>query len=419
MMRLLYPLIASALITVTPFLLMFEKGQDIVRGLFDYEAFALLLLFALVKNRIAWPEILKNRKRESVAAKCRIFLLLSLNLFFMVALLVVAWIDLENLLAVKNFEMGWYWIVPLLTVGLAIAMMSRVRAFSLNGVGFVLLVALLVHLITLDFYPAQPLGNFPILDYISRTYPSDENRKKLPKNFGDAYLVSDSVSIAKNYVDTTRSNVIVLVESWGIPRDSLRCSKIFDFFSEIPNQLGVHARMYSRTRTAERENLTALIVRDSVGRRDSTFLPQVFLAKGYETSFLYAGDSVEFWRNKYIRKIGFFNTFFEPAFNDELMAEKIDSLLSTEPSQKKFIAWTTRDTKFPLPGFEKTYSANVNAVDSAYLERLAGTMRSIAGLAKKHPSVRFVVDGDHEPILSPKDFQKKFYKRWVPYVILN
>ena len=54
-----------------------------------------------------------------------------------------------------------------------------------------------------------------------------------------------------------------------------------------------------------------------------------------------------------------------------------------------------------------------------YYERLFGTLSVIADLATKHPDVRFVVQGDHEPILAPLEFQQKFYRRWVPYVILN
>ena len=43
MKRILYPLIATALITIVPFLTTFEKGQDIVRGLFGFSILALLL----------------------------------------------------------------------------------------------------------------------------------------------------------------------------------------------------------------------------------------------------------------------------------------------------------------------------------------------------------------------------------------
>ena len=52
MKRLLYPLTACALVTIVPFLLTFEKGQNIVRGLFGYEYFALLLLVVFEKEKM-------------------------------------------------------------------------------------------------------------------------------------------------------------------------------------------------------------------------------------------------------------------------------------------------------------------------------------------------------------------------------
>ena len=51
MKRFLYPLVATALITIAPFLLTFEKGQDIVRGLFALSILALLLLFTFIKEQ--------------------------------------------------------------------------------------------------------------------------------------------------------------------------------------------------------------------------------------------------------------------------------------------------------------------------------------------------------------------------------
>ena len=100
------------------------------------------------------------------------------------------------------------------------------------------------------------------------------------------------------------------------------------------------------------------------------------------------------------------------------MAAKLDSLLSEGNDSlavalnRKFIAWTTRDTRFPI-------SNDPIEVEQLYYERLFGTLQMVADLARKHPEVRFVVQGDHEPILSPMAFQKKFYKRWVPFVVLN
>jgi hypothetical protein len=218
----------------------------------------------------------------------------------------------------------------------------------------------------------------------------------------------------------------VLVESWGIPLDTNRFAKQLQIFDGISKQVGAHHRMYSRTRTAEREDLIYSVTRDSTGRRDTVFLPQVLRAQGVKTQFIYGGDSLVQMRNKYIRNVGFDEMFYgasggsgaEPR-TDRESAALLDSLLSVQDSALRFIAWTTLDTRFPLQGFKDPYKIDVAAVDSAYTERLAGTLQLIVNLAKKHPDVRFILQGDHNPILSPLKFQEKFYKRWVPFVVLN
>ena len=411
MNRLLYPLVASALITIVPFLLTFEKGQDIVRGLFGFEEFALLLLFALVKSKIR---------------KCSQSILMLLLVIIVVALFAVAWIDLQNLLAVKGWSTGWYGVLPFVTCGLVIAMMWKVKPFTLSGISFIVFVALIAHLFAYNNYAAQPLAQFPLVDYASRMTPKPVPRNDLPESFKEKYVVTDSATITRGFIDSTRTNMLVLVESWGIPLDSNRFAEQLRIFDGIPMQAGAHHRMYSRTRTAEREDLIYQATRDSNGRRDTVFLPQVLHAQGVKTAFIYGGDSLEHMRNKYIRNVGFEETFFGTSVNsgveprtDHESAALLDSLLSALDSALRFIAWTTRDTKFPLQGFNDPYRIDPVVVDSAYTERLAGTLQLIADLAKKHPNVRFIVQGDHNPILSPLKFQEKFYKRWVPFVILN
>lgn len=453
MMRLLYPLIASALITITPFLLTFEKGQDIVRGLFGYSEFALLLLFALVKTSLlpkykwAWG---------------------LLGVLFAL-MIVVAWIDLQNLLAIKGWETGWYGVLPFVTCSFAVAMLWKTPGFGLPAVSFILFVSLVAHLAAYNYYAAQPLAQFPVVDYLARTAPKPVERKKLPEDFavryaaaiksagvdftaaetataGDANVntaevdfnaaiaVTDSPSVTRDFVDTSRSNVIVLVESWGIPMDPARFAEEIAVFKGIPMQVGVHHRMYSRTRTAEREDLISSWRRDTTGRRDTTFLPSEFAKRGFATTFLFGGDSVEQWRYKYIRNIGFQNVVWgvenvaenAPALADSAMAAKVDAFLTGSvfaqngtAERPVFLSWTTRDTKFPLPGFKDPYSGAADAVDSAYTARLMGSLHLVADLARKYPNVRFIVQGDHDPILSPLAFQERFYKRWTPYVVLN
>lgn len=427
MNRLLYPIVASALITIVPFLLTFENGQDITRGLIGYEYFALLLLFVLVKSKLrACPGLDPGALRVACATKQSMFrslanvVLLSIIVF---ALFAVAWLDLQNLLAIKGWTTGWYGVLPFVTCGLAIAMMWKVKPFSVSAISFILFVALIAHLFAYNHYAAQPLAQFPVVDYMSRSAPKPVARDSLPESFKAKYFTTDSATITRDFVDSTRTNVLVLVESWGIPLDSNRFAKQMRVFDDIPNQVGAHHRMYSRTRTAEREDLIYSVSRDSTGRRDTIFLPQVLHAQCVKTLFVYGGDSLTQMRNKYIRNVGFDEVFYgagnSGVRSDRESAVLLDSLLSVQDSALRFIAWTTLDTRFPLQGFMDPYKIDVAALDSAYTERLAGTLQLVANLAKRRPEVRFIVQGDHNPILSPLKFQEKFYKRWVPFVVLN
>ena len=432
MTRLLYPLVASALITIVPFLLTFEKGQDIVRGLFGFEEFALLLLFALVKSKVRTASLrayCKNAKQSISQTSLRTTQVVkqSILMLFVViiamAMVLVAWIDLQNLLAIKGWSTGWYGVLPFVTCGLAVAMMWKVKPFSVSAVSFILFVALIAHLFAYNHYAAQPLAQFPLVDYASRMAPKPVARNDLPESFKAKYFTTDSASITKGYIDSTKTNVLVLVESWGIPLADERFAGQLQIFDGVATQVGAHHRMYSRTRTAEREDLIYTIKRDSSGRRDTVFLPQVLQQQGINTQFIYGGDSLEQMRNKYIRNEGFEDIFFGApngyVLSDRKSAELLDSLLNVQDNALRFIVWTTLDTKFPLQGFSNPYNIDVTSVDSAYTERLVGTLQLVANLARKHPSARFIVQGDHNPILSPLKFQEMFYKRWVPFVVLN
>lgn len=432
MMRLIYPLIASALITIVPFLVTFEKGQDIVRGLFGFEEFTLLLLFAWVKSGLRHPGQSAERGGSRRKVLCYVAMF-----FIVVVMVVVAFADLSNLLAIKGWDMGWRAVLPIVTCCFAVVMVWKVPAFSFPTINLIVFVSLIAHLFAYNNYAEQPLAQFPVINYLDRTAPKPVERKKLPEDFLAKYDVMDSAFISRRFLDTSRSNVLILVESWGIPLDNERFERELDVFrqkgfvdsSEGNMLVGAHSRMYSRTRTAEREDLIFNMVRDSVTRRrDTTFIPQVLGASGVGTYFLFGGDSTEQWRHWYIRNVGFQNILWNEEHNDAEMSAKLDSVLGTVQlanesaqgsSAKIFAAWTTRDTKFPLPGLGGNYAGSADANDSAYTERLMGSLQMIADLARRYPNVRFIVQGDHEPILSPLSFQERFYKRWVPFVVLN
>lgn len=422
MKRLLYPLIASALITIVPFLLTFEKGQDIVRGLFGYEYFALLLLIAYVKDHFKkMPACAGMTKGRLLRFIFCIFILASLT----ISLFSIAWLDLQNLLALKGWCTGWRGILPFATCTLAIAMVWKIKPFRFNAICFILFIALMFHLEANNRYAAQPLAQFPTIDYLERIAPKPVQRKHIVDDYKAKYIVTDSVTITRDYVDTSRSNVIILVESWGLPLDIKRFEKQISLFNGITTAIGTHNRMYSRTRTAEREDLMQSYVRDSVTwLRDTTFLPKVFASIGFKTTFLFGGDSLEHYRYKYIKNIGFSEAIYGKSSNEgkllrdtEIIA-RIDSILA-DTAQKHFIAWTTADTKFPMSEFPDIYYSNTDAIDSVYSSKLYNDFNMIVDLARKHPKTQFIIQGDHNPILSPVEFQEKFYKRWVPFIVLN
>lgn len=410
MQRLLYPLIASALITIVPFLMTFEKGQNIVRGLFGYEYFALLLFIVFIKNKL-------KKNSHTFAGMVTAFALL------IAALFAIAWLDLQNLLAIKGWNTGWYGLIPFATCGIAIAMVWQIKPFKINTICFILFVALILHLEANNQYAAQPLAQFPTIDNLERIAPSPVQRSEIANEFYNKFTIIDSVTITRDYIDTTRNNVIILVESWGVPLDIQRFEEQLKVFN-TPTVIGIHNRMYSRTRTAEREDLIQSIARDSITKKcDTTFLPKVFNNIGYKTTFLFGGDSLEHQRYKYIKNIGFNEAYYGKnasinTSNDAQIISKIDSMLA-DTTQKHLIAWTTTDTKFPLSGLASIYNSNADDVDSAYTAQLTSTLLHIANLASKHPKTRFIVQGDHNPILSPIKFQERFYKRWVPFLILN
>ncbi len=400
MKKIVYPLIATALITIAPFLATFEKGQDIVHGLFSFSILALLLFFLSVRD-------------SSIKMKM-VVLVAIYGLLFVVSI-----VDLQNILFLQGKTVSWHFVIPLATCFFAVVLLKPIKALRLSEISFFLFAVLVSHLYLGHFFPEQPLLEFPVAKRLAQTAPNDWSRNHLTDDFRLKHNATDSVSVTRCHVDTTRSNVVVLVESWGIPLDTSKFNEEIALFNGILKEQGVHFRMYSRTRTAEREDLLDSAWKDSVGRRDSLFMPKRFAELGYKTFFLFGGDSTIQRRYKYIRNIGFQNVFWTDSTTaDSIMVAKLDSLLNegndslAVAPNRKFIAWTTRDTRFPIRD-------NPIEVEKLYYARLFGTLQMVADLAKRHPEVRFVVQGDHEPILSPIEFQKKFYKRWVPFVVLN
>lgn len=393
MSRILYPIIATALVTIAPFLLTFEKGQNVVHGLLCYSIFGLLLLFVYV--------------RESQAKSKKVCLAL-------IAVLVAAtsFLDLKNILSANHGNLSWYWIIPLVSTAIAIVLLKETRKISLNGISFIMFVSMGVNIVAANFFPSQPVFEMPVLRFMTSSFRAPSERIGLTEDLKKRYNAVDSAMVSRLYVDSSRNNVMILVESWGIPIDTNIFNDEMKIFEGCLNFAGTHSRIYSRTRGAEREDLVDSIIKNENGSRDSVFIPAVLSNKGFKSVFMFGGDSSIQHRDRYIHRMGFDEVVFTKEISsDSVIALKIDSMLKDSTS-KTFVAWTTRDTQFPMGDDAAT-------VEKIYFEKMFNTLKIVAELAKKHPETRFIVQGDHEPILSPQEFRQKFYRRWVPFVVLN
>lgn len=390
MKNILYPFVGAAVVTIAPFLLTFERGQDIVHGIFNFGALLLLLVFAWVNCRF-------------YHVKKMVLCSVALSLFATTV------IDLGNILALQSKSLGPNIFISICSSALAIIMVGQVKKMTIPMMNTIAFVTLGLHFFLLNFSLVQPLLEFPVTRALKRS-SQIEPKNKLSNSFKQNFKWNESSMITMDYIDTSRTMVVVLVESWGIPIDTSVLKKELDVFKDLRTDYGVHHRMYSMTRTAEREDLV-LSISEKEEKKDTIFIPQIYKKKNHHSTFLVGADSMLYRRNKYVRNMGFTNVIFADSLPDSLIVMQIDSLLQ-DSSEIQFIAWTTRDTRFPMQGDSKK-------IELTYYNRMFNSLNMIKKLALRHPSVRFVVQGDHEPLLCPKTFAEQFYRRWVPYIVLN
>ena len=390
MKNILYPFVGAAIVAIAPFLLTFERGQNIVHGIINFGALLLLFVFAWVNCHFY---------RMKKMALCLVTLLL----------FTTSVIDLGNILAQQSKPFGLNIFISICSPVLAIIMVSQVKKMTLPMMNTIVFVTLGLHFFLLNVSLVQPLLEFPVTRALERS-SQIESRNKLANSFKQNFKWNESSMISMNYIDTSRTTVVVLVESWGIPIDTSVLKKELDVFKDLRTDYGVHHRMYSMTRTAEREDLVHSIL-EKEEKKDTMFIPQLYKEKNRRSTFLVGVDSMLYRRNKYVHNIGFTNVIFADSLPDSLIVKQIDSLLQ-DSSEIQFIAWTTRNTRFPILG-------DSSKVKLTYYNRLFNSLNMIKELAIRHPGVRFVVQGDHEPLLCPKTFAEQFYRRWVPYIVLN
>ena len=192
------------------------------------------------------------------------------------------------------------------------------------------------------------------------------------------YQILDRHPVIQQINPKKQNTVLILVDAWGVPFDESRLENEFKIFKHLPHQFAIHKRLGNRTKHAEHVEF----------RKDSS-----------EAIFIFGGDSLEYGRKEYMPTLGYREQLYCQKCPDSAMIGLLDSLLLE--ARFNTIAWTTQDSRL---GDEN---------------KLISLLKNIANLAKKHPTVQFVIQGAHRPILGTPEKRREYYAHWVPIVIAN
>ena len=253
---------------------------------------------------------------------------------------------------------------------------------------------------------------------------------QMEKNFQTKHFYLSSPDT--NYT----SVVMVLVESWGVPKNINLLKYSFSFFDDVPQSFkGLYLRNVAYTQGAEWEDFNM-----PQGMASDFTLPKLYQNAHYETWYLHGYDGDFYERKTNYPALGFDSLLFRtelfkrglksckygyPGICDTSTAAFIAEILS-DSGKKHFIYWTTLDAHYPysLSPEEKESDFckdfNLNEAECAYYSRQSISLKMVASLAKKFPRTKFIVRGDHRPMMAnTPGFVSSFYHRWVPMLILN
>lgn len=192
------------------------------------------------------------------------------------------------------------------------------------------------------------------------------------------YRIFNHKSMLVQMFDSSRTNVFILVDAWGVPIQELKLQEEFAVFDKVPHIFALHQRLGNRNKHAERVE---------------------FRGGPQNKYYLFGGDSLEYNRPKIVSEIGFLKKKFCQKCDDLEMIKEIDSLIESDSLQ--MIAWTTQSSR------------------SGDRDSLLNSLKLIADLAARHPEVQFVVQGTHRPVLCNFEIRNLYKSHWVPTVILN
>lgn len=217
----------------------------------------------------------------------------------------------------------------------------------------------------------------------SQTKPWHMQMNEYGDNLSEAYLhqykLMDHGRVVSQLESFTGTTVLILVDAWGVPYKEKELADELAIFEGLPRKEYLHKRLMSYTKFAELAEFRTTIS---------------------GAVYLFNGDSSEYNRSDYVRKLGYEYLLFCQKCSDVNSLKKLDSLLNIE-EQSQMISVSLQSSR-----------------DGESL-RIKETLMAIVQLVKKHKNVRFVIQGTHRPVLVSKVVREKYYAYWVPVVVIN
>lgn len=488
----LFPYFLVAIIaTFLPYLACDFLSIPFLHGFFCVDIFILLTLLKLPKNKLcffSWSIILflfsliyennldqiqiifLNKNLHNLITFFSFFSILIFsqyfssrkkNIFFIFFLIVVICSDWLNVfyfgysISFKElFNIAFHFVwsafllitIPILHFGIIYHFSKKIllsknlklyESFTLLGIFTTLLI---INIVINSLQQRETILNTPIKTFMQKfstntTYTTKSKDIILSNEILSRYQIfthSNSLQIDSSYT----SVVMVLVESWGVPKNINLLKYSFSFFDDVPQSFkGLYLRNVAYTQGAEWEDFNM-----PQGKSSDFTLPKLYQNAHYETWYLHGYDGDFYERKTNYPALGFDSLLFRtelfkrglksckygyPGICDTSTATFIAEILS-DSSKKYFIYWTTLDAHYPysLSPEEKESDFckdfNLNEAECAYYSRQSISLKMVASLAKKFPRTRFIVRGDHRPMMAnTPGFVSSFYHRWVPMLILN
>lgn len=203
--------------------------------------------------------------------------------------------------------------------------------------------------------------------------------------------------------------VMVLVESWGVPKNvELLKAQLRPFDSLQTAFIGLYPRTVAYTQGAEWEDFG--IPGGTVN--DSVILPLRYRKAGYETWYVHGYDGDFYEREKKYPSYGFDSLLFRkdffamglkgcqygfPGVCDKSLGAWLSDKLNNE--KKQFVYWTTLDAHYPYEGRDYTAQSqlckefNLSSVACTFYSHEEETLQTVAQIAKNTPISSLLYEG--------------------------